>query len=345
MTPMILFAIVFVSITDVVRGFVSQAALKSAYSSSTSTLPALASPSTEESIVEKCYKAWNQRKMNDAANFFAPNFTYDDGQYLGSITKKSDLEKLFQRWADALPSNASLVIEKIAKCSKTGNIGTQWHVEQNGLTIPYTSGCSFYTIDEESGLIKTGFKVSEMIVKPSKQFSDVLVNSASNMIQKSENMNHKISTETTTEKTLDDKESSIIESYFTAWNNRDLDAALDCFVEDCTYQTEDPVFVDTFYGKDALREHLERNAAALPSGCDIILDDLAIDSINDTSGVRWHLEVNGVSIPNLRGCSMYTTENRLLKSGFDVTEAPIKLPAFVQDLTIPLARFVLGSGN
>jgi hypothetical protein len=38
--------------------------------------------------------------------------------------------------------------------------------------------------------------------------------------------------------------------------------------------------------------------------------------------------VNGVAIPNLCGCSMYTMDREigLLKSGFDVTEAPVKLP-------------------
>ena len=68
------------------------------------------------------------------------------------------------------------------------------------------------------------------------------------------------------------------------------------------------MFVDKFIGKTALREHLLKNAAALPSACQIILDNLAIDSDNETIGVKWHLEANGVSIPNLRGCSMYTID-------------------------------------
>jgi hypothetical protein len=130
---------------------------------------------------------------------------------------------------------------------------------------------------------------------------------------------------------------SIIESYLRAWNERDIQAALDCFVEDSVYETEDPIFVDTLKGKDSLREHLEKNAAALPPACKIILDDLVIDDSCGTAGVKWHLEANGVPIPNLRGCSMYTmvhcdssgssnTDLLLLKSGFDVTESPVKLP-------------------
>ena len=58
------------------------------------------------------------------------------------------------------------------------------------------------------------------------------------------------------------------------------------------------MFVDKFIGKTALREHLLKNAAALPSACQIILDDLAIDD----------------------------------HTGYDVTEAPVKLPGLAQDL-------------
>lgn len=107
-----------------------------------------------------------------------------------------------------------------------------------------------------------------------------------------------------------------------------MEGALACFTEDCVYQTEDPLFVDTLVGKEALRGHLEKNAAALPSSCQIILDSTAVDKINGNIGTTWHLEVNGIAIPNLRGCSMYTTDPQtgLLKSGFDVTESPVKIP-------------------
>jgi hypothetical protein len=81
-----------------------------------------------------------------------------------------------------------------------------------------------------------------------------------------------------------------------------MEAALDCFVEDCFYETEDPVFVHTFEGKDSLRQHWKWT---LP----LILDDLAIDDSRGTAGVKWHLEANGVPIPNIWGCSMYTMDS------------------------------------
>lgn len=288
------------------------------------------------SIVENCYNSWNDRKMNDAVACFSDNFTYDDGQYLGSIKDKGELEKSFKRNANILPSTSKIVIDNIAVCSESGNIGTQWRVvKKDGETVPFTRGCSFYTIDKNSGLIKTGVKVSEMLVKPPKLFSDTLVSSASSFTGSGEKLSS-VSLELGNEDEEKKLEYSIIETYFQAWNKRDMEAALDCFVDDCLYETEDPVFVDKFKGKDALRSHLVKNAASLPSSCSIILDDLAIDS--KCCGVKWHLEVGGIPIPNLRGCSMYKMdeESGLLKTGYDVTESPVKLPGLAQEiLTTP----------
>jgi len=299
--------------------------------------------SEELSIAERCYDAWNRRKMDDAAACFADDFTYDDGQYLGSINKRSEMERLFQRWAKALPPGAMVVIDHVAKCPTSGNIGTQWHVEkEDGSDVPFTRGCDFYTVEKKNGLIKTGFKVSEMIVKPSKQFSDALVSSTSNLMQATGRLSGAGNQKSElVEPTIES--GSIIESYFEAWNRRDMESALDCFVDDCIYETEDPVFVGAFRGKEALREHLVRNVEVLPSACKIILDDLAIDPDSRTSGVKWHLEANGVSIPNLRGCSMYTMDEAtgLLKSGFDVTEAPVKLPGVALDvLAAPFGKLL-----
>ena len=295
--------------------------------------PALHASTTGESIVERCFDAWNRREIDDAVACFVDDFEYDDGQYLGSIEKKSDLERLLQIRAKALSAGSITVVDHLAECTASGNIGAQWHVEkEDGTIVPYTRGCSFYTVDGSSGLIKTGFHVSEMIAKPSKQMSDMVVSSASSMLQVSNLLGGLMPSSSNAE--VDEAEpASIIEKYFQAWNARDMEAALDCFVEDCVYETEDPVFVDSFRGKEALRAHLLKNADTLPSACRIILDDLAIDTERGTSGVKWHLEVGGVAIPNLRGCSMYTieAETGLLKSGYDVTEAPAKLPGLAQE--------------
>mmetsp|Transcript_28117 Transcript_28117/g.58947 ORF Transcript_28117/g.58947 Transcript_28117/m.58947 type:complete len:306 (-) Transcript_28117:499-1416(-) len=133
------------------------------------------------SIVEECYAAWNCRDTKAASECFATKFTYDDGQFLGTIRNdKSRLAKHFETGARLLPPDSVLVLDSIAVCPTTNNIGTRWHVEEtDGTVVPRTRGCSFYTVDSESGLIASGFRVSEMVLKPSKTFSNGLVSSAS----------------------------------------------------------------------------------------------------------------------------------------------------------------------
>jgi len=295
------------------------------------------------SKVERCYQAWNDRDFDEAISCFSDDFSYDDGQYLGIITDKPTLRRSLERNAEILPVGCKMVVDHIAVDENNGNIGSCWHVErEDGITVPLTRGCSFYTTDKTTGLIKTGFKVTEMVVKTNKSLSDNLVGSASKFIQATEKFSNASAKVSSFTQRQQQEPKSIIEKYFQAWNNRDLETALDCFTDDATYQTEDPVFVDTFRGKDSLKEHLLKNAATLPSSCQIILDDLAIDESNGTFGVRWHLEVDGVGIPNLKGCSMYTKDKSsgLLKSGYDVTESPVKVPEFVQDVFAPLTKLL-----
>ncbi|CAB9511602.1 expressed unknown protein [Seminavis robusta] len=306
--------------------------------------------SRETSIVEQCYEAWNQRNMAAVVDCFDDNnkFEYQDSQYLGSITTKSELKQHFENQAKLLPPNSKLVLENIAVDPINGDIGAQWYVQEEESTkrVPFTRGCSFYKTNPENGLITSGFKTTEMVIKPSKQAADRLVSSASPFLQRQSTTLFSAPQQEEPMAAEPSSRKSIIETYFDAWNRRDMETALDCFVEDCVYQTEDPVFVGTFRGKESLRQHLEKNAATLPGSCRIVLDSIAQDPINGNIGTVWHLQVaNGITIPNLRGCSMYTTDpiTGLLKSGFDVTEAPVKVPR--QFLSSPLAlpaRFLFG---
>ena len=128
-----------------------------------------------------------------------------------------------------------------------------------------------------------------MVIRPSKNFASRLVSSAATLLEASDGFLEAGATSETPKSILnipsanqenkkndefslkaEEKGPSRIETYFRAWNARDMKTALDCFADDCIYQTEDPVFVDTFRGKNALLQNLEKNAAALPSTCQII---------------------------------------------------------------------------
>jgi ketosteroid isomerase-like protein len=289
-------------------------------------------------IVEACYKAWNSRNMKGVVSCFSNAFEYQDSQYLGKMTTKQELEQHFSRQADLLPPSSLLVLDHIAHDEENGNIATQWHIERrDGSIVPYTKGVSFYTT--KNGQITSGFRVSEMLVKPNRNPINGIMSIRPSFHQqgiltagsKSSTSNRKDGRER--------RGVSIIEQYFEAWNQRDMELALSCFIEDCLYQIEDPLFVDTFAGKSALREHLEKNANVLPSSCKILLDKIALDQKSGNIGTCWHLEIYGIPIPNLKGCSIYTTdpETGLLKTGFDVTEQPVKLPRDVMPFLWPPA--------
>jgi ketosteroid isomerase-like protein len=113
-----------------------------------------------------------------------------------------------------------------------------------------------------------------------------------------------------------------VRAYFAAWNERDMEAAVQKWAEDCKY--EDTQYAGAFEGKEALRAHLIRVADELPRSFTFIVDEVADGG--STVGVQWHVESNGEPLPFTRGCSVYTTNaDGLLATGFDVPEpAPIK---------------------
>eukprot|EP00977_Amphora_coffeiformis_P007574 scaffold1667_cov173-Amphora_coffeaeformis.AAC.2 len=297
--------------------------------------------------VLQCYDAWDRRDMGAAVGCFDEVFTYRDGQVLGSFTKKSELQRHFTQQADVLPSGSRLVVDLLAVDPAQGQIAAEWHVEApssstsgQAVVVPFTRGISFYNLSlcGENSKISSGYRVSEMVIKTPQNLVNSLVESVSGLLKTIPSRRSGTSHFRSEEKSLP---KSIIHEYFEAWNERDMEAALSCFVDDCVYQTEDPVFVDTFHGKTALRKHLEKNAAVLPPNCRIELEQVCIDPINGNIGTTWYMKEGDRAIPNLRGCSMYTTDRTtgLLTTGYDVTEAPVKVPRQATSLlSIPAKR-------
>ena len=66
--------------------------------------------------------------------------------------------------ASALPESFEFTIDYISEDPNNGNVGIQWHVESEGNVLPFTRGCSMYTINSE-GLICKGFDIPEPVVK------------------------------------------------------------------------------------------------------------------------------------------------------------------------------------
>jgi hypothetical protein len=59
--------------------------------------------------------------------------------------------------------------------------------------------------------------------------------------------------------------------------------------EDCVY--EDTLYPGAFRGREALKKHLLKVAAALPDSFAFVLDE--VSDGGDSIGVQWHVESNG----------------------------------------------------
>jgi len=111
------------------------------------------------SSVERYFEAWNKRDMDAACKEFADDCVYEDTQYAGAFTGKVALEKHLYKVADALPPTFRFCIDEIADAGNL--VGVQWHVENDGVPLPFTRGCSMYKVDPGTGKLLSGFDVPE----------------------------------------------------------------------------------------------------------------------------------------------------------------------------------------
>eukprot|EP00913_Durusdinium_trenchii_P014213 g13339.t1 len=120
----------------------------------------------------------------------------------------------------------------------------------------------------------------------------------------------------------------VMESFYAAVNGRDLEQALR---PGATPSTRAVLRVagrarQPFRGREGVRELLG-DAMSLPKGLDFVIDDLAGGDSwgpDDAVGMTWHVEFDGVALPNSRGASLYKTKNGRLLYARDIVESPLK---------------------
>lgn len=118
---------------------------------------------------------------------------------------------------------------------------------------------------------------------------------------------------------------SVVESMYTAINGRDLEKAMSYVAEDIKY--EDFTFQEPFEGQGRVAE-LFSEAMELPQGLDFVIDETAGGEAwgdDDSVGITWHVELDGVPLPNGRGVSFYRTQRGKLVYARDIVESPLKL--------------------
>ena len=90
---------------------------------------------------------------------FDESCVYEDTQYAGAFEGKARIRAHLDRVADALPPTFQFCIDEVADGGT--KVGVQWHVENEGVALPFTRGCSMYTCDLETGRLLSGFDVPE----------------------------------------------------------------------------------------------------------------------------------------------------------------------------------------
>lgn len=115
--------------------------------------------SNSQVSVERYFESWNKRNMKKAISCFSDDIRLRDTQYPDAFDGKEALEKHLLNVASCLPGSFQFVVDDISNDGR--NVAVRWHVESNGKELAFTRGCSFYTLDQKTGLIKTGIEIPE----------------------------------------------------------------------------------------------------------------------------------------------------------------------------------------
>ena len=263
--------------------------------------------------VDSMIQAYNNRDLDTFITYFHQDCEYEDTMFPRPFIGKEEIQRELRLQASSMPYQ--IIVDNIAVANNKTAI--LYHLEDTdkGTVVADSRHCAFYTL--EQNLITSVFVTVEPTSKKGPDNLAVLT-IASKILSKPRN----------DVVALPSLGSTPPERYFDAWNRRDMDAAIDVFTDDVTY--DDTVFPLPLSGKDALKMHLFTCADAFPDSFTFVVDDIANGGSN--IGVKWHVENNGKALPFTRGCSFYQlADNGLIREGIDIVEpAVLKLGAVQQ---------------
>ncbi|KAL3907831.1 MAG: hypothetical protein SGILL_008712 [Bacillariaceae sp.] len=104
----------------------------------------LAAGTSQKSLPEKYFDAWNKRDMAQATSVFSSDIEYDDTAFPEPFVGKENLESHLNLCADALPGGFSFVLGDMIDVGD--KVMVRWHVENDSEELPFTKGCSYYEI-------------------------------------------------------------------------------------------------------------------------------------------------------------------------------------------------------
>ena len=115
----------------------------------------------------------------------------------------------------------------------------------------------------------------------------------------------------------------LVQSMYGAINERNVAKAMDLIDPDCLYQ--DLNFNQPFQGKAAVEQLLTESCQGIPADLQFVIDDITTGDCLSV-GVLWHVELDGIPIPNGRGvsfCRISETTGKLIFAR-DLVEPAIK---------------------
>ncbi|KAL3780755.1 hypothetical protein ACHAW5_006425 [Stephanodiscus triporus] len=116
-------------------------------------------PRSGDDSVSKYFDAWNRRDVAYASSLFADDCIMRDLQYDEPFVGRERFKGHLTRVAECLPGTFKFVVDDLVVDDRRA--GAVWHVENDGSPLPFTRGCSFYSLDVETGIIRSGFEIPE----------------------------------------------------------------------------------------------------------------------------------------------------------------------------------------
>lgn len=113
-------------------------------------------PSTDRTVAEQYFDAWNRRNMTEASALFTEDVLYDDTAFPNPISGKERLQQHLELCATVFPPSFAFVVDRTVVDSVQNCQMVLWHVENDGSPLPYTRGCSIYYLDDLNCKIRSG---------------------------------------------------------------------------------------------------------------------------------------------------------------------------------------------
>lgn len=116
------------------------------------------------SAVTTFYDAWNRKDVDTAMSVIAEDCVYEDVVFQDPFIGKQAIRAYFEDIVKYLDKDVQFKIDDLSQDS-SGKVGLMWHVEVDGIPIPFSRGCSFVRLNPEGNIVFAR-DVVEPAIKP-----------------------------------------------------------------------------------------------------------------------------------------------------------------------------------